>query len=649
MGRNGIDAPTSDKFPFDQSVEAQNVDYRNGGLGRRRGGAYDVAANTSGSGFTAPLVALARHVPGGDETASEIWAWENAAPGNIARLIPPSTVWDTISGGVTYTGSISKTTTVSFNAKHYIFHDGAVDRSKVYDAGLDTIRYVGMGVPAAPTVANTGAGAYAATLRYYRVRFLQLSGAIIIRKGEPSPSVSFTPSGAGLAARVTKPATISESETHWDVEASPDNVNFYVLQANLPVGTTTYDDATAVSAYSTFPLTRVSGTFTLVPSARYGTTDGNRLIIFNIFETGHGSRVMWTPVLGSLDEGDDERLFQTSTIKPFQDLDEKNGGDGTGIAQINGVIYAFKFRQVWRGDPTGDIEKPYRFRRLSGIVGAVSHKSIALGEDAVGNPALYFMSHKGPYRINHTGSPSPSQIEYVGRDIEDLTRTNSGLPNINTVATTVISHAVFHSDLAQYWVWYSTGSNNSPDKLSVLDVKKAIRRDEYGVRGGWTTFTGLIATAVDSVMGPYALVATASLRPWVALPGNNKLAICDRDDIFTDTGTSFQAYVKTRSVAEFGRYLRVGETILLAKSHVSGTLTIRQTLDRDFGKETSTADVTIAVGDIDKTVIRKFEASTIAEAASVQIQLGDSAAVSSQWELRQLKVPIFMGGDIGGV
>lgn len=646
-GRNGVDSPVSGAFPNNQCVEALNVDFRNGGIGRRRGGVYDVIPNTTGYTNTAPVYSLLRHVPGGDETLGQIWAFENAYPSTPSYIPGGSqTDWDVVASMTAISANAQQVNGVSFNGKLFLFYDGTTDRAKVYDPVTASIRQTGLrATTVAPVVTNTGVGAYAATLRYYRIRWVQSVGGVVLRASEPSPVTSFTPSGAGTGALITQPTPPSEDETHWDIEASADGVNFYEL-AFIPLATTTYTDSAAVSSYANGSLSKLLGTFTLIPSVKFGVTDGNRLIMGGAWENGFGSRIYWTPVLGSLNEGDDERIFQTATSKPYIDLDTKNGGDLTGLGQINGVIYAFKYHQTWRLTPTGDDLKPYQARRLSGLVGAVNHKSISLGEDTFGNPCLYFFSHNGPYRVG------PNGIEYIGRDIEDLTRTSAGNSNINTVATIVVSHAVFYDDLSQWWVWFSTGTSNSPDTLCILDVKKATRRDEYGVRNGWSRFNGAIATAVCSCMGNYTLAATASLKPWIGLfhASNPLIGICDRADVQNDRGVTFQAYVKTKSLGDpesFGKFVRVAETQIVASHHTAAGVTLQQILDRDFGLELPTSTVLLEAADIDKRLVRQFDASMVADAYSVQVQLGDSAATSTAWQIDLWKGEVFQDGDGG--
>lgn len=645
-GRNGADSPVSALFPDNQCVEAANIDFRLGGLGRKRGGSYDVLPNTTSVPFANDMYSLIRHVPGGDETLGEIWGVSNTLAPTEFGYLAPGTAWAIPSAGQNVQSRPQDVNGVSFNGKLFLFFDSATDRLKVWDSVTTTVRLVGLSASAAPTVANTGAGAYAATLRFYRSRFVQMNGAITVRVAEPSAAVSFTPSGGGTAARVTRPALVNEGETHWRLEASIDNVNYYIIATTAIAST--YDDSAAIATYANNELTELTGTYTLLPSAKFGVTDGNRLVMAGNWENGKGSRVTWTPVLGSLNRGDDERLFQTATLVPYIDLDEKNGGDVTGIGQINGVIYIFKYHQVWRLSPTGDLGTPYLARRLSGNVGTVSHKSIALGEDAVGNPALYFMSHNGPYRVSASG------IEYIGRDIEDITFTINGKPNINTTATKVVAHSVFYENAGQWHLWVATGTANSPNEWLILDVSKLSRRDEYGARGGWTRNSGENCTALCSCMGNYALGATAALRPWVGIPGapSANIAILDRDDIYTDRGTAFQTQLVTKHLGDpsrFGQLIQAREALILISTNSAGFTDAVQSLyyygDFGFGFIPPASLITVNGALADLKQVKKFDDATVADVVVLQVYLLDVLPALNRCQIDILRVLIDDGGE----
>lgn len=647
-GRNGVDHPGSPGFPSTQSVEAINADLSQPGVIARRLGSVEVMGSTTNEGFTSPIATLIRHTPSGNENAAEVWAFEESLPGNQQALPAGATAWNaTVSAYINWAAGsdVKGTEGCSFNGKLYLGYvsTGSTDRMKVYDPVTGKIRYTGMGTPAAPTVADTGSGSYTATIRYYRVRFYRSNVTNVYeRVSEPSASQAFTPSGTGTHARITKPASLggNEDENAWIIEASPDNTNWYIL-VGLPIGTTTYDDNTAVSAYANGTLTWVTGWFTQIPSAKYILTDGQRLIFLNFDQQGQGSRVGWTPVLGSGD-ADDERIFQTASVRPYITLGTKHGGDITGGGVINGILYVFKAQQVYRGVPTDDLYRPYVWRRISSTVGCIASKTICLMEDAYGNPALGFLSSQGPYRVTLEG-----RIEYLGRDVEDLTRTTTGAPNINTNAE-VVAHAVFHAGRGQWWLWFAQGASTTPNVLLILNVKKATRRDEYGVRGGWARYTGNIATAYCSCLGHLTVGATSiHTRPWIARTDvNNELYICDVDTAFADNGTGYAAYVGTRSLLPFGRRIRVAEPSAIVWHTQAVSTALVCSVNWDYANSTPQS-ITLGSGEINTKLIRKFESTTVAGAAVLQLLLGQTDASSTDhWRILQVAVEVYDDGAL---
>ncbi len=232
-GRNATDDPLS--LREGQVAQMRNGDTYRTHLFRKRGGA---TAPAIGTAFTGVIGSLIAHFPNNNPASAELWGADDAATPVVSRMAGASTF-----SSVTLTDNLSagagvKMRGASYGGKLFLAYQSAVDRLHVYDPILATVRRVGLAMPAAaPTVANTGSGTYAG-IRYYRVRYLQLSGTTIIRRSEPSASVAFTPSGSGSAARITKPAAITEGETHWEIEVSLDNLQFYVLygQADTVVG-----------------------------------------------------------------------------------------------------------------------------------------------------------------------------------------------------------------------------------------------------------------------------------------------------------------------------------------------------------------------------------------------------------------------------
>src|SRR6185312_16065401 len=171
------------------------------------------------------------------------------------------------------------------------------------------------------------------TTRFYRVRYVVKSGTTILRQSEPSDTVTFTPSGTGAGATITKPASIGEGETHWQIEASFDDANFYII-ATEPVATTTFNDENP----NTIPYSDIGdlddtdiGSNVPLPAARLVGVDDDRLTLGGSFvNTDLDSRVMWTPVKNDPGLGNSERI--PADTDNFRDLDTKEGGGLTGIS-----------------------------------------------------------------------------------------------------------------------------------------------------------------------------------------------------------------------------------------------------------------------------------------------------------------------------
>jgi hypothetical protein len=626
-GRNGGDSPFS--LPENQCVEAVNVDWYEGNLARKRGGSTSVSLTCSAGGpFTGPINTLMRHVPGADETAAELWSVDGAATPQFLRLAA-STQWVEVTPADTVASRPQDVIGCSFNGKLFLAFDSSVDRLHAWDG--TSLRRVGLATPAAPTAANTGAGAYAATARRYRVRWTVQSAGITIRRSEPGASVSFTPSGAGTAARVTQPTVPSEGETHWELEAAEASGDFYLL-STIAIATTTYDDSAAPSTYNTGTESALSGTYANWTSVKYLLTDGNRLIGAGSWESGgKSSRVYWSPVLGSLDVGDDERVLNTTDIKNYLDVNEDSGGGITGLAgPLQGSIYVFKYREIWKLVATGQVEAPYLPYNISPRIGALMQKSIVDAQDALGNPAVYFLSQRGPCRVGTAG------IEFLGRDVEDLWR------SVNLAATAVVGFSVYHADKNQVWFWVATGASNTPDKILVCDILLGTTQDGDRVRGGWSQFTGTVAAARCATMFSTTLGATMSrdLKPYVGLSDSSATILKADTSDTSDNGTAFRGYVRTRPFTPAGLATNFGldEGYLVAEA--GSGVSIRLSVIRDMGAETRTSDVTLTATGSETYVLKKFEACDLSEAWCAQMEIGDASATASAWTLEGFMVPV---------
>lgn len=580
-GLNDTDAPQD--IGDNQCQIAQNVEWVTTRFAQRRQGGTNGINATEPWSASASLLALMRHTPTADESAAELWAASDENPPKLARMAAGNTFSAVTVGDAFTVGDVKYLNGVSLNGKFFIAGNTAVDRLHVWDG--TNFRRVGISTPAAATVANTGAGTYAAVLRYYKVHFVNLNVTPAVTS-ELSPAVSFTPSGSGTHARVTKPANPGDSESHWRLWGSPDGVNYYVL-ASATIATSTIDDNVAPSAYSAVsPLFAGFPTdadyFTTPISPKYLLADEDRLILLSSHETASmASAVMWTPVIGTTPTfvsgiADDERVPSGNRL----DLDRSDGGGITGGAILNGVIYVFKLSHIYRLARTGDVDLPYQGIPVTKSIGAVSHKSIVLGEDDRGNPCLYFLSRRGPYRLTSDG------LEYLGRDIETLWST------VNFASVTP-PFGVWHQAKRQVHWWFATGAG--PDRKLVLHARHARRTDTGDVRGGWALHLDGAADGFCAVMFANTLGATMSLdlKPYFGqnfasgLPDGPCIKY-DADGTYTDRGgnvTTYIARVKTGAFPPGGAGMK-GRVTLAYMLGTAANRTLVMDVIRDFNAET---------------------------------------------------------------
>lgn len=483
---------------------------------------------------------------------------------------------------------------------------------------------------------GTQSPAYSALARYYRVRWTRQSSGVTIGRSEASAALSATPSGTGTAYRITQPTVANEGETHWEVEASTDGITYYRI-ATVAIGTTTYDDSAATSTYSSNPLSALAGVYTVFTSGKFLAADQNRLLSFGDFTaTNKQARVWISAVIGSSDIGDEERI-DTSAVNSYLDFDENDSGVATGLAgPVFGSYFAFKDRQVWKLTPTGVTTGPYKQDAVTKSIGALHHLAIAKGEDAAGNPALYWMSHRGLYRWSITG------LEYIGRGIEDYILGPTA--TINLAATKSVARTVYHADKRQVWCWWTTGAANDCNQMAIYDViSGGLSRVPTGdllanVRCA-VMFSNTLGASMSRDLKPYVGQAGAAARWWKADTGTD------------DNGTNFQAYVDTKCYEPGGPGFTgsMGDGQLVAKA-ASG-VTITCTTTTDFGIQTPTATAVLTPAGSETRVVKRLAASSLAGAGGsdtgqirfAQFRLGDAAAISNAWTLDRLVVPIQQG------
>lgn len=252
--RGGLnDTDPANALSPDECVQADNIEFFFSMCGERRGGS--VSLDLTGSGLDAESLVchLSQWFPTNVPTLPEYIVLA-ATPGTSVSAARRDTsgTWHTLtpSDAVdTFAPGIFGIVTQALDANNFIAYKSAVNRLHLITTG-SVWRVAGLSEPAAPTAADTGSGLFTGT-RYYRVRYTEMSGAVVIRRSEPSPVLTFVPSKTGAAGQVTKPAAINEGETDWELEASLDNANWYRI-ATIPIGTTTYDDhASSAKTYPT--------------------------------------------------------------------------------------------------------------------------------------------------------------------------------------------------------------------------------------------------------------------------------------------------------------------------------------------------------------------------------------------------------------
>lgn len=617
-GRNGADPP--DSIADLQCTAAFNVDWYRATLARKRGGC-DAVSMTGGSTFSNKIHFLFRHIPGALETAAELWAVDAEATPVVKRLTGGTawadvTLFDAISGSTQYMQA------VSFNGKLFIAYDSAVDRLHVWDGS--TVRRSGLQTAPVPTTgAPSGTGV--TDTRTYKVAWTKQSAGVTVLRGELGTACAAVIL-ANQTVVITRGTAPGEGETHWELYAASTN-GVYYLMATTIIATTTYTDNNAT--ISTTTIAPTVGINTVFPSVKFLTTDGNRILGAGAWESGGlNSRVWFSPVLGDNNVGDDERYVNSTLQKNYVDLNENDGGYITALSvPLLGSIYAFKYRQIHKLTPTGDISTPYLHYEVSRVVGCVDASSLRLGEDQGGRPALYFESSQGPYRIGSNG------LEYLGHDIDDLVST------INLAASTKVCHSIYYPEKRQWWLWVATGASNEPDTILVFHPLVGTATEE-GIRGGWTVYNGDLAAGRCACVFSNTLGASMSsdLKPYVGRSANNSLLKADTSTT-TDNGTTFQAYVTSKVYVPAGEGIKFKTHYPTLVAQVGAAVTITVTVNRDYGLETKSGTVLLTASGAETRKRARAEGCVMSGCQAASFTIGDASAIASAWTIDELIVP----------
>lgn len=382
-------------------LESENLSFFQEGAVVQRFGSP--SQSLTGSDFTGIIEWLGRFTTlGGVE---ELWGAANNA-GSAALARRPGGSWSPVTFSDTVNVlNLRYMQAASLTSKYFIAYDSNVNRLHVWDG--TSLRRAGFAPATNVTVATLGGSGITGT-RWYRMRYVELSGSTVVRRSEPSPVPVSLALVDDAGWQVTKGAAISEGETHWEVEAADAEAGPWYRIAQVVVGTTTYDDTSAT--IDTTNLSDILGSYIPPPSAKYIITDTNRLLMAGAWESSTATgqtavkqnRVWFTPVLGSTDEGDDERIPNTVDQQNWTDVG--NEGPITGLAgPLFGDIFVFKADSVFKLTATGDVTTPYRVLQVSGSIGCVDQRVVTVGETGDGAPALFFASAGSAYSVTSGG------------------------------------------------------------------------------------------------------------------------------------------------------------------------------------------------------------------------------------------------------
>lgn len=610
-GMNDTDPPVTLKD--NECVVAQNVEFFHSMLGERRGGCEPVDLTSASLNDEFVVTHLSQWFPTNVVTVPEWWGIA-ATPGtsvSVARNL--YTAWSTVSpNDAIDTGApdIYQIRSQALGSLFFWAYHSAQNRLHVWNG--TTWRRTGMAQPTFPTAANHGSGTFSGS-RYYRVRYIEKVGSVIIRRSEPSLANGVNPSGSGDGLTVTKPVTISEGETHWELEASTDGFTFYLI-ATTVVGTTTYLDTTAfASGYaSQGPVSEVIGTYLLQPSAKYLAVDGDRLLL-----AGHWtdvtlqSTVYWTPVTADPGVGNSERL--PLQVNNTLTLGGSEGGPITGITSaVNGVWYAFKWSQIHQFTRTGDLQHAYSEITLTKAHGAIPG-TIVEGLDEDGAACIYFLDPThGPSRIGSRGIQT----------IKGL-RTTWSYANLNAI---IAGHGVYYHTKHQVHWWVAIAGATTPNIKLVLQVSE-LSSSGGSASGGWSYATGRIAQAYTSAILSEQLfldgAQTFSNRPYIGLPSPDFIQRCDVGIL--DAGQTYIARIVTRPYMLTGILNKWGAMAGALLADAGGTSTINIRFIKDFEAEFGTiVPVDLTPQGSETVVLRVLDDLDLSNAASIQIEIADA-------------------------
>lgn len=586
-------------------MESENLSFfQQGALVQRFG---SQSQSLTSSGFTGVIDWLGRFVT--TNGVEERWgAANNAGTAALARRTAgtwaPVSFSDTVVvGDLRYMGAAALT------SKYFLAYNSNVNRLHVWDG--TSVRRVGFAQASAVTAAALG-GTGLTFNRWYRKRVVELDADnTIVRESEASATPVNVSISNKSGVQITRGTVPGEGETDWIVEAAADDGGvpgtFYQI-ATVDIATLTYDDTnTSITSFDVSPLV---GAYIPPPSAKYLLSDTNRILMAGCWETSGDAdqttpkqnRVWYTPVLGSTDIGDDERVPNTIDQKNWIDIGDE--GPITGlIGPLYGDIYVFKSNTVGKLVPTGDVTTPYRYIPLTVGIGAVDQRVITSAEQGEGIPAVFFASASSVYMLTSGGITEISDA--VSRDLR---------MNNFTAASSWVAYDPYDKTLK-----CQTNSGSAVLSGQYYQFSYDLKTKEWsgisigGGESSWILGRGLLG--IDTILGGDG----ATIRNTVVASNDNgssrlllggqddtgaSLLVANGDVCGVDGPTSFTSRMRVRKFPTPGHFFRIGcPTVIyrnpVGTSGVTGTLMVSY-LRQDDVIDTQT--VTLEATDADNSV-----------------------------------------------
>jgi hypothetical protein len=564
------------------------------------------------------IVWMYRHLPTTDAADAQLWVLGITDP-STAVLAYKDTTWHTVTmpDALVIDGvSEYQVQGQSLHEKLFIAYKSAQDRLHVFVPGDTALRRTGLAQPATPTNSETAVVGTYSGVRYARVRFTEQVGGVTKRRSEPSDTRTITPSGTKTGIIINRPALLSEGETHWELELSLDDANYYVF-ATSTIATLTVTDTTAytVGYAVAYDLSEDIGDYELFPSVRFLAAEQNRLAAAGSFEDAAlSSRVMWSPVFGDPGVGNDERV-PADTVN-YLDLDTHEGGALTGLsATVNGYMYVTKLSHTYQLSRSGVRTRAYEDRALTKQRGAI-YGSLVAALDQSGNPSPFMLDPDiGPCRVG------PRGVEPCGADVARTWET------VNLDATKVVCRSLYYPEKQQVLWNIATGTANIPN-LGLTLHTASMRDTLKGLRGGWAVWDGgrtaALAMCLFAINIDDDTDRSGVLVPFIGVEGNGLVWRCDTGN--TDNGTAFEAYVTSKA---FMRRLLLDQFttrrgVLLAQASDGASIVV--TVVGNFGlpdEEQEAEAIDLTPTGTEPYVIRPIDDLGLSELYAVQVKFAD--------------------------